>query len=62
MSSLERWRKRQNLTYAAMAIVLDEHVSSVFAWCVQGRRPKASRCKKIARITGLSQAQILGVA
>jgi hypothetical protein len=62
MSNLERWRKEQKLTYAGMAIRLDEHVSSVFAWCVQGRKPHPSRWKKIARITKLNYAQIVGIA
>jgi len=62
MNSLEQWRRQEKLSYARMALQLDENVASVFAWCTKGRRPRETKWKKLTRKTGLTKAQLLGIA
>lgn len=62
MTELERWRRRERLSYAKLAAKLEESTTSVFEWCNAISLPRQAKWSKISRITKLSKAQIVGLA
>jgi transcriptional regulator with XRE-family HTH domain len=62
VTALERWRQAKKLSYEQMAAKLQESRTSVFMWCNAKARPRESKWANIRRATGLTDAQIMGLA
>lgn len=62
MTALEAWRKEQELSYAQLAQKLGESTTSVFEWCQGNSLPRSTKWKAIAKKTGLTVSQVIGIA